>query len=209
MSGASWLAQLIGLLSAWKQERKSNSDDHFRDFSMWLDHHNFTKINQRISESEELQRELQSLLSSSISEIDKKLDRIEFQIIQIASKIEGFDALYRHSSPQNSALSAQALEILKLFSEREKDHEMQLDALGPQGEPTLSFIPSGISFMMDLPRLVRADVDSLVQEGLLMRLSHSRMRQPTYSLTQQGINLANSLPSVEVRSIEPTPYFVF
>ena len=65
--GLSTFVQLVGLLSAWKQERKGEAGDEFQSFIVWLQVHHFDRLRERIFESDELQRELHELLAGGIA----------------------------------------------------------------------------------------------------------------------------------------------
>jgi len=67
------LATLIGLICSWKQEWSAQATDRFQNFMVWLSHHHFEGLRERIYESEELQRELTALLQQDLSVLSWKI----------------------------------------------------------------------------------------------------------------------------------------
>lgn len=199
MYGVNWSVQLIGLLSAWKQDRQATSDDQFQDFMVWLENHNFQELYHRISESEEVNRELHALLSLSMDQVNGKLDAIAAAVGGLTVQIDGLNTLDRAVFADKSTLSTQAREILKLFAERTGDTGMMVPSGGPHSEKFLVFFPSAFAVSMDEPRFLESDVESLQEAALIMLSEYSDSGNPIYSLTRSGAQLAQSLPAVEIR----------
>lgn len=195
--GATWSMQIIGLLSAWKQEGQAREKDKFQDFMVWLQNHNFNTICQRIYESEEVSRELNALLSQSLTQIDDKLERIALAVAGIASKIEGLQELDRAASDDTETLSTQAREILKLFADSEGTTAIVLTEATMNH--TLYFLPSNNGVTMDEARFVPDDVETLALHGLIIPSGYTKGGNPKYSLTRAGSKLADTLPPVEIR----------
>lgn len=196
MSGVNWSVQLIGLLSAWKQDRSSTKDDKFQDFIIWLENHNFQELSRKIHESEQVSRELHSLLSQSYEQIDHKLDAIATAVTELAGKIDGLNTLDRAVSQDADTLSTQAREILKLFADQVGSNRM-VASLGH--DPCIIFIPENIIYHFDEPRFLNDDVASLANNDLIDHTDYSSGGSSIYSLTRVGAKLAKSLPSVEIR----------
>lgn len=198
MAGVNWSVQLIGLLSAWKQERRAISDDKYQDFMKWLQNHNFQELSNKIHESKEVSQGLHSLLSESIDKIDHKLDAIANSVAELASKIDGLNTLDRATSESSGTLSTQAREILKLFADRTEDTHLCLKPWGDQGTPVLVFTPTGVSFSMEEVRLMESDVKDLETANLIAVARYDSAGTPYFALTRSGFELAKSLPSVEI-----------
>jgi hypothetical protein len=73
IEASSILATLVGLICNWKQERGAQATDRFQDFMVWLSHHNFEDIRERIYASGELQRELATLLQQDFTVLGTKM----------------------------------------------------------------------------------------------------------------------------------------
>jgi hypothetical protein len=87
LEASTLLATLVGLICNWKQERGSQATDRYQDFMLWLSHHHHDNLRERIFESDELQRELNSLLQQDLSVLGIKLDTIAGAISAVANKL--------------------------------------------------------------------------------------------------------------------------
>lgn len=186
-----WSVQLIGLLSAWKQDRKSESDDNFQDFMIWLENHNFNAIKERILESEELHRDLNSILQKDLSSISEKLDLISEAVMAVSRQIRGFDRLLENITTDEFDLSDQACSILRQFAESHQTdliyhHIRSHDQEAHRFHPSIKNISE--------PRLIKADLDSLLKFGYLKITGYTeRDGTPKYSLTRPGVKFAAEL----------------
>ena len=197
--GVDFTVQIIGLLAAWKQERSSTTNDHFQDFSIWLQNHNFHAIRERILESEELQRQLHSILEGSLDRIETRLDALSASVAELMTKIDGFRELERSISGEFDGLSSQACEILKLFAESEGATGMVVFDFGQEGK-VLRMVPQGGSYRMGDQRFLDDDLEAL-EHHQLIRIDHYSQRDgnPVYALTRKGGGVAKSLPQVTIR----------
>jgi hypothetical protein len=194
-----WSVQLIGLLSAWKQDRTATSDDQFQDFIIWLENHNFHELSRKIFESEEVNRELHALLSLSIDEVNGKLDAIAAAICGLAVQIEGLNTLDRAVSQDAQTLSTQAREILKLFADQAGCTGMIVTSNGD--DTVLIFTPHNSIFSIDEPKFLRDDIESLEASSLISLSDYTSSGSPIYSLKRLGAQLAKSLPTVEINVV--------
>jgi len=110
-------ATIIGLICNWKQERGSQAADRYLDFMTWLVQHNFNELNERIYQSEELQRDLAALLQQDLTVLNDKLDIIAGSISAVADKIDFLSQTSRTLGADTDALAEQAITILKAFDE--------------------------------------------------------------------------------------------
>ncbi|MEO5916748.1 MAG: hypothetical protein ABIS50_21145 [Luteolibacter sp.] len=203
MGGVNWSVQLIGLLSAWKQDRSATSDNQFQEFILWLEDHNFQEVSRKIAESDELNRELHALLALSLDQVSGKLDELAFAVAGLAVKIDGLNTLDRAISHDTDTLSTQAREILKLFADQPGCPHM---IVGPTyTEHPLIFIPENVSFTMDEPRFVPDDIDSLERADLISQSDYTPSGSPIFSLTRLGAQLAKSFPTVEINEPPVVP----
>lgn len=192
MNGMNWSVQLIGLLSAWKQDRKSAEDDKFQSFLIWLGNHNFTALKERIYESEELQRDLHEILKEDLTSISNKLDIIAGAVSAVSSHIQGFEKLFPQVNPKQKALSNQACLILAQFSASGSDTLIYRHFMTMEGKQHHSFSPQ-LSGMLET-RFIRDDLDSLEYFGLITLVGLiGEHKSPKYTLTREGVKFLNSL----------------
>lgn len=200
MLGASWSAQIIGLLSVWKQERSESSDDHYKDFMVWLANHNFTELSLKIHNSEEINRELHGLLSQSLEQIDAKLDSISNALSRLAAKVEGLGGLDRAVQEEAKGLSSQAQEILKLATDTKTAFFFPVHH--DRSNPYLFFMPMHKGFTFDEPLYLEEDLESLVAADLVILSDYTDDGSPMYKVTRKGSALAEKLPSVVINDPE-------
>lgn len=95
IEASSLLATLVGLICNWSQERSGQAKDRFQDFMVWLSHHHFEGICERIYDSEELQHNLYSLLQQDLSVLGNPI----YAITRVGS---AFAASLTAVGPENS-----------------------------------------------------------------------------------------------------------
>lgn len=202
--GIAWSAQIIGLLSAWRQEQQVRKGEHFQSFIKWLENHNFNELRERIYESDELNRELHALLSESLESIDAKIDQLTSMVAEVSSRIEGLSSIDRVISVEHGGLSTQAREILKLFESTPGADFMIVGEMGVGSKVSILFMPCRTCFEMDEPRFVDDDVAAL-EGGTLIRFDKwMKTGNPRYILTREGARLAQTLPAVVINYPEGT-----
>lgn len=117
MDASSTFISIVALICNWKQERATQATDRYQDFMAWLVQHNFNDLNERIYQSEELQRDLTALLQQDLTVLNDKLDIIAGNISAVADKIDFLSQTSRTLGVDTDALSEQAITILKAFDE--------------------------------------------------------------------------------------------
>lgn len=183
------LATIVGLICNWKQERASIATDRYQDFMVWLVQHNFNDLNERIFQSEELQRDLSALLSQDLSVISTKLDTIVGSLSAVADKIDTLSQLSRTLGANAEALSEQAAEILKIF-----DQTLASSMIYSRDFHVCVFDETPIRF--EDTRFVAADVASLATLGFIRLVDQNNSGDPIYAMTRQGSALARQLPDI-------------
>lgn len=196
--GLATFVQIVGLLSAWRQERKGASGDEFQNFITWLQVHHFDQLKERIFESDELQRELHGLLAGGLAGIESKLNSLEAAIAGVAAKIDGLTQVGRASAASAKGLSPQACEILKLFADSSGDTEMAVADRGPEGV-IITMLPSTAAYRMDEPKFVADDLQSLQDFEMIRLERHLTHGSPVFALTRAGWQLAGEMPSVVLK----------
>ena len=186
-------ATLVGLICNWSQERSAQSDDRFQDFMVWLSHHHFEGLRERIYDSEELQRDLTSLLQQDLSVLGSKLDTIAGAISSVADKIDSLSQVGRSLGTDTEALSDQAAEVLKVFDQIGASRMIVFDH-----EPEVRFLPSrqGISFSEG--RFLETDVAALETMGFIRMVDQNKSGNPIYAITRAGSAFAATLPPVQL-----------
>ena len=181
-------ATLVGLICSWKQERSEQATDRFQDFMVWLSHHHFEELRERIFDSEELQRELTALLQQDLSVLSSKLDTITGAISAVADKIDRIGQVSRALGADTEALSEQAVALIKAF---EESGDGRIIVFGQ--ELGCRFVPSGRSFHVIEARFLEADVEALATMGFVELVDLNSSGKPIYALTRPGSRFALNL----------------
>lgn len=203
-AGAGTLATIVGLICNWKQEKGSQDQDRFQSFITWLSNHNFNDLKERIFESDDLQRNLNDLLRSDLTEISAKLDTLCSGLSALALRIEGVSGLAESlRAADGEKLSVQACAILKIFADSEADEMIYRTPgfVGGRSHVEL-YLVGGTQGAIhpDEPRFVSNDLESLCLLGLLSPHGHTGDGYPILVLTRSGARFAAQLAAVPSNS---------
>jgi AAA+ ATPase superfamily predicted ATPase len=185
------LATIIGLICNWKNERAAQATDRYQDFMSWLLQHNFNELSERIYQSEELQRDLATLLQQDLSVISTKLDTIVCSISAVADKIDSLSQISRTLGADTNELSEQATEIIKIFDQLEAQRMIYSNAFH---QCIYDF--KAVAFRDK--RFILADIQSLEKMSFLRRVDHNNNGDPIYVITRQGSSFAQQLPEISL-----------
>ena len=185
------LATLVGLICNWKQERGAQAADRYQDFMVWLSHHHFESLRERIYASEELQRELAALLQQDFTALGSKMDVITSAISAVADKIDSLSQVGRAIGINGDALSEQAVEVLKVFDQLGASRMVVFDH-----EPVCLFLPSQAGVTFSDGRFLETDVSALVSMGFIELVDHNNSGNPIFGITRAGSAFAATQPEV-------------
>jgi prophage DNA circulation protein len=193
IEASSFLATLVGLICSWRQERGEQSAERFQDFMVWLTHHKFEGISERIYASEELQRDLASLLQQDLSVLGSRLDTIAGAISAVADKIDSLSQVGRALGTDTEALSDQAAEVLKVLDQMAASRMVVFDH-----EPVCLFLPNRMSIQFSDGRFLETDVAALESMGFIRMVDQNNSGNPIYAITRAGSAFAATLQAVEI-----------
>lgn len=193
IEASSLLATLVGLICNWRQERSGQAEDRFQDFMVWLSHHHFEGLRDRIFDSEELQRDLALLLQQDLSVLGNRLDTIAGAISAVADKIDSLSQVGRALGTDTEALSDQAAEVLKVFDQIGASRMIVFDH-----RPEVRFLPSGEGTQFDEGRFLETDVAALESMGFIRMVDQNKSGNPIYAITRAGSGFAATLPVVSL-----------
>ena len=188
LTAATTFATIVGLLSNFKSERKSSSDDEYKEFVSWLDEKRHKNLLDEIMSNHLLGLSLKSLLNQNHEVVLQKLSELDETLLVLSSSIGGFKEISNALAP-NVELSEQALSIIS-----------QLNSTGGS-----SFLESstydGTSFLfMDTqgsidikePRFVEDDLTQLVNLELLL-LDYSSQGNRIFRITRLAVKLLDQV----------------
>lgn len=187
------LATLVGLICNWSQERSGQAEDRFQDFMVWLSHHHFEGLRERIYDSEELQRDLASLLQQDLSVLGSRLDTIAGAISAVADKIDSLSQVGRALGTDTEALSDQAVEVLKVLDQMAATRMVVFDY-----QPEIRFLPSGQGVQFSEGRFLETDVGALESMGFIRMVDQNKSGNPIYAITRAGSAFAATLLAVQL-----------
>lgn len=191
IEASSLLATIVGLICNWSQERAGQSEDRFQDFMVWLSHHHFEGLRERIFDSEELQRDLASLLQQDLSVLGSRLDTIAGAISAVADKIDSLSQVGRALGTDTEALSDQAAVVLKVFDHMGASRMVVFDH-----RPEVRFMPSGQGIQFAEGRFLETDVAALESLGFIRMVDRNKSGNPIYAITRSGSAFAASLTAL-------------
>jgi hypothetical protein len=116
LTTATTFATIIGLVQAFKQERKGNESAEKQEFLDWLSSHKHEVIRKRIEENQSVLLSIQTILEQDNEVLLEKLDSIDRILAGLSSRLEGFGAIAVGMYP-DSEISEQARSILAQFVE--------------------------------------------------------------------------------------------
>ncbi|WP_319554031.1 hypothetical protein [uncultured Vibrio sp.] len=174
------LATIIGLICNFKSERRSSSDDEYKEFVEWLDTKRHKSVISEIESNHLLSLSIKSLLNQNHEVVIEKLSGLDSSLIQLASQIDGLKEVANAIDP-NTELSAQAISIIKQFMKSEGSFFLEMKMLGG----TLYQIMDGNGGMLDYdePRFLDDDLNQLCNLGLL-RLDYNRKNERLFRITR-------------------------
>ncbi len=193
IAGISLFTTVVGLICNWKQEHTAHESDQFNSFMVWLANHNFQNLRERIFESDELQRDLHSLLASDSASMSKKLDVVCEAVSAIAGKIDGLAEVGSQFGTASDSLSNQACELLCRLDEIEAGQMLYKNS---SYGVRIVFLPVGSGkFEPEEPRFIPTDIDFLKCMGWIALVRYASGGDPILQITRTGSKAAKLLQS--------------
>ncbi|EGQ8136975.1 hypothetical protein MZJ28_001414 [Vibrio parahaemolyticus] len=175
------LATVIGLIYNFKSDRKSASDDEYKEFLNWLSDKRHKKLIDELNTNQLLGLSIKGLLQRNHDLVLSKLNHLDESLLQLASGIEGFHDIARAINP-NAELSQQAITILRNLVESQGS--FILESTTYSGTTYRVYDGDRRSLGITESRFVDDDFNLLCSLGLLMpdfNSSGSRMFRVTRS----------------------------
>jgi hypothetical protein len=191
IEATSLFATLVSLICNWRDERGRKSDGDFQNFMTWLTNHKFEKLREQISQSEEVTKDLKSLLEDDLSSLDEKLNLITSTVVAVSLKLEQLSKIGDTLGVSTDAISDQAFGILKSFADSGAEKMIVF-----QWPISIAFDKrGGASPVLTVaePRFLVTDIESLLATNLIRLTSYNNSGDPIYSLTRSGYSLAQSI----------------
>jgi|SRR5690554_2181525 len=192
MEPVSAFATIVGLLANFKNERKSQSDDEYRDFVDWLSEHRHKEMIDLLESNTKTTISVKALLNQNREQLLEKLESIDQFLAVISSQIAGIGDL-AHSLKPGVELSDQAISILRQIEEAEASAFLVMKVL--RGQIMMMLLDGGGGQIeYSEPRFLEDDFETMVSLGLLLQDFNGK-GQPVYRVTRQASKLVQLVDS--------------
>ena len=164
LTAATTFASIVGLLSNFKSERKSASDNEYQEFVQWLGDKRHKSLLDEITSNHLLGLGIKSLLSQNHDVVLQKLSALDETLLMLSSSIGGFKEITNAIAP-NSELSEQAISIIDQLNNSGGSFFQELKMLGG----TTFHVMDGTGHIeITEPKFIEDDLNQLVNSGLLI-----------------------------------------
>lgn len=180
---ATSFATIVGLLGAYKAERREAAGDEFQDFMQWLAERNHTEIRSLLELNTQATIGIKSLLNQDRELLFQRLGDIDEILSLITSRIEGFSQITSALRP-NAEISEQAVSVLKQLIE--SGGSKFLKSGGLNRGPSLHIIDGKGEIEYEEGQFIEDDLHTLVDLGLLNQ-DYNSMGDPLYIITRAAV----------------------
>lgn len=184
---------VVQLLCNYRQEVAGRKNAELADFLTWLSYHKFEDIKDVITNSVQVQTELQRLMQEDLTEITSKLNVLNDAVVTIAAKLDGLSGLVGAFGAGSEALSDQAVAVLTEFANSESTKLGLFLNINP---PQCVLFPENRGFGVRDGRFLADDIEALEAFGFIRLVDHNRSGNPLYALTRRGAEFVSKLSPV-------------
>ncbi|NQZ86667.1 MAG: hypothetical protein HRT54_03705 [Colwellia sp.] len=184
LTAATTFATIVGLLSNFKSERNSASEDEYKEFVSWLDEKRHKSLLDEIMSNHLLSLGIKSLLNLNHEVVLQKLSALDETLLVLSSSIGGFKEISNALAP-NIELSEQAISIINQLNSTGGSSFLESNTF--DGTSFL-FMDTQGSLEIKEPRFVEDDLTQLVNLGLLL-LDYSSQGNRIFRITRLAVKL--------------------
>ena len=176
---------VIQLLCNYRQEVAGRKNAELTDFLTWLADHKFKEVKELITNSSDIQMQIQHLMQQDLSDITSKLDILNDTVVAIASRLDGFSELAHAVGAQSESLSDQSVAVLSKFvNSKSTKLGVFLDI-----DPTqCALFPEGLGFEVVDSRFLADDVAQIEAYDFIKFVEHNSNGNAFYALTRRGVS---------------------
>lgn len=190
LSTALAFGTVVQLLCNYRQEVAGRKNAELADFLTWLSYHKFEDIKNVITNSTQIQTELQQLMQEDLTEIASKLDVLNDAVVAIATKLDGLSGLVGAFGADSDSLSDQAVAVLAEFANSESTKLGLFLDINP---PQCALFPENRGFGVSDGRFLADDIEALEALGFIRLVDHNTSGNPLYALTRRGADFVSKL----------------
>jgi len=190
LSIASAFATIVGLMASFKAERKSTSDDEYKEFKSWLTEKHHNEIIHLLEQNKKTAISVKSFLSQDREVVLSKLQSLEKMLVYLSTKLEGVSEIALSLHP-GSELSDQALNILRELVASGGSTFLVLEA---KNRAPVLLLLDGDTRQIEYEdyRFLKDDLSILVELDLL-RVDYNSSGNELYIITRNSVNYINEL----------------
>jgi hypothetical protein len=190
LSTASAFATIVGLLASFRAERKSTSDDEYKEFLSWLNEKRHNEIIHLLEQNNKTAISVKSFLSQDREVVLSKLRSLEEMLVYLSSQLEGVSEIALSLHP-GCEISEQALNILKQLVDSGGSTFLVSEAMNR--DPVLLLLDSDSrQIEYEDYRFLKDDLSILVELGLL-RVDFNSNGNELYIITRNSVNYVKEL----------------
>lgn len=93
ISVASAFATIVGLIGAYKGERRSEQTADLEQFVRWLSDHGFRELISELRKNTQISASIEALLSEESDVLQSRLERLDRMLVSLAAHIDGLGPL--------------------------------------------------------------------------------------------------------------------
>jgi len=188
LTAATTFASIVGLLSNFKSERKSTSDDEYQEFVLWLSDKRHKSLIEEITANQLLGLGIKSLLNQNHDVVLQKLLALDETLLLLSSSIDGFKEISSAISP-GSNLSEQAISIIEQLSNSGGSFFQEIRGLAGT---SFKIMDASGALKITEERFIEDDLSQLVKSGLLILDSNSQGNR-NFRITRLAVKLLTQI----------------
>jgi hypothetical protein len=184
LTAATTFATIVGLLSNFKSERNSASEDEYKEFVGWLDEKRHKSLLDEIMSNHLLSLGIKSLLNQNHEVVLQKLAALDETLLVLSTSIGGFKEISNALAP-NIELSEQAISIINQLNSTGGSSFLESNTFDAT---SFLFMDTQGSLEIKEPRFVEDDLTQLVNLDLLL-LDYSSKGNRIFRITRLAVKL--------------------
>lgn len=188
LTAATTFASIVGLLSNFKSERKSASDNEYQEFVQWLGDKRHKSLLDEITSNHLLGLGIKSLLNQNHDVVLQKLSALDETLLMLSSSIGGFKEISNAIAP-NSELSEQAISIIDQLNNSGGSFFQELKTFDGT---TFHIMDATGQIDITEPRFIEDDLNQLVNSGLLI-FDYSPKGKRNFKITRLSVKLLSQV----------------
>lgn len=198
------IAQIIGLVVEFLQERREQTKATIDEYKEWLRRKEHGQVLDALERNQGLVDALADLLAEGQAEIRDRLQRIDNVLSQVVKHVQGWERIARAINCRGE-LSEQSLDVLRQFNARGASRLIEAGSIR-SGEKEYMFADgdrkTGDNLLrVSESRFIEADLATLVDLGLLLLDYTPQRHSSRFTITRAGAELGRAESTVRSEAL--------